>query len=249
MDGNAPRPAAAPAPASAPGHRLTQFRLCPASRAVRLALGELGIEVVLEEERPWEMRAAFLALNPAGELPVLTLMHGAWLCGAYAIVEYVAEEVQTHPHDGGRVPLFPGTPEARAEVRRLVDWFQVKFAREVSRDLLSEKVYSRFDRASARAPNADMMRAVRANLRYHLSYIAYLAYQRRWLAGDDLSFADMAAAAHVSLADFLNEVPWSDYPYAKEWYQRVKSRKAFQPLLSDRVPGVVAPHHYADLDF
>jgi glutathione S-transferase len=232
--------------------RLTQFRLCPLSRSIRLIMGELAMAPDLVEERPWEYRPAFLALNPAGELPVLQMPGSTMLCGAYAIAEYLAEEVPEHPRDGRSVPLFPGNREERAEVRRLIDWFHRKMDREVTRELLLEKVYPLMSgRASggAASPDPEVLRAVRSNLRYHLGYIGYLADQRRWLAGEELSFADFAAAAHLSVADYLSEVPWDAHPIAKVWYQRVKSRRAFRPLLADRIPGVPPPLHYTDLDF
>ena len=151
--------------------------------------------------------------------------------------------------------MFPGDREDRAEVRRLTDWFHRKLDREVSRDLLAEKVHplvSRLMSPGARmghTPSPDLLRAVRANLRHHLTYIGYLAESRRWLAGDEISFADLAAAAHLSLADFLGEISWPEAPGAKAWYQRIKSRPSFQPLLADRIPGFTPPAHYADLDF
>ncbi len=229
-------------------HKLTHYRLCPHSRSVRLALAELGLEFALAEEYPWEMRPQFLALNPAAELPVLELADASILCGAYAISEYAAEEVRAHPADGGTVPLFPGNREERAEVRRLVDWSHRKLDREVTRELLTEKIYARVQVGSG-APDAEIMRAIRANLRYHMSYFDYLTDQRRWLAGETLSFADLTAAAHLSTIDYLSEVPWDTYPAVRAWYARVKSRRAFRPLLADRVPGLPPPRHYADLDF
>ena len=233
-------------------HKLTHFRLCPLSRAIRLALGELGLEPELTEERPWEWRPEFLALNPAGELPVLQLEGGPVLAGAYAISEYLAEAPpEGEPEeDAGRVfKLFPGTREARAEVRRLVDWFNGKFNREVSQELLHEKVYARLVSGAVPTPDADILRAIKANLRYHMSYVSHLAHQRRWLAGDELSFADLAAAAHLSTADYLGEVPWGAFEAAKLWYARLKSRRAFRPVLADRMPGTIPSAHYADLDF
>ena len=230
-------------------HKLTHFRLCPASRSIRLALAELDIEVELAEERPWELRPVFLALNPAGDLPVLELDRGPILCGAYAISEYMGEEVKSHPRDGRGVPLFPGNREERAEVRRLTDWFQSKFSREVSRELLHEKIYARMTPGSAHTPDREVLQAIRANLRYHLRYIGYLADQRRWLAGNELSFADLTAAAHVSSMDYLGEVPWDEHAAAKAWYARVKSRPSFRALLADRLPGVAPPPAYANLDF
>ena len=228
--------------------RLTQYKLCPRSRSVRLALAEAGLEITLLDENPWEWRQGFLAKNPAGELPILELDNGLILCGAYSISEFVAEDAMSGPGSARRTNLFPGNREERAEVRRLVDWFNGKFDHEVSRELLSEKVYQRMSSTGA-APDPDILRAVRSNLKYHLSYISYLADARRWLAGDELSFADLAAAAHVSSVDYLGEMMWQDYPAAKAWYQRLKSRPSFRAVLADRVPGTPPPAGYADLDF
>jgi glutathione S-transferase len=230
-------------------HKLTQFRLCPFSRAARLALAELEIECELVEERPWEWRPEFLALNPAGELPVLQIDGGPTLCGVYAVAEYLAEEPRGDLEDAPAPVLVPGDRAHRAEVRRLVDWFNGKFNREVGHELLQEKVYARLRPEGATTPDVDILRAIRANVRYHMSYVNYLADRQRWLAGDELSFADLAAAAHLSSMDYLGEVPWEEFAVAKSWYARLKSRRAFRDLLSDRVAGIQASAHYSDLDF
>jgi glutathione S-transferase len=228
--------------------KLTHFRLCPMSRSIRLAMAELGLEPTLVEELPWQIRPGFLAVNPAGELPVLELGGGIVLCGAYSISEFLAEEATAAQADERTVLMFPGSTEDRAEVRRLVDWFHGKLAREVTLPLLAEKVYGR-QSAGAAPPNADLLRAVRVSLRYHLGYIAFLADQRRWLAGDELAFCDLAAAAHLSVMDYLGEVPWDEFQQAKSWYVRLKSRRSFQPLLADRMPGMPPGLAYTDLDF
>jgi glutathione S-transferase len=230
-------------------HKLIHFRLCPFSRAIRIALAELDVETELVEERPWEWRAELLALNPAGELPVLQDDAGHVFCGTYAISEYLGEAPPADAEEPAPLVLFPGTREDHAEVRRLVDWFNGKFNREVTQELLQEKVYARLQPGANPRPDADVLRAIRTNLRYHMSYINHLMHQRRWLAGDELSFADIAAAAHVSLVDYLGEVPWEEFAAAKDWYARLKSRRSFRALLADRVPGTVPATHYADLDF
>lgn len=231
-------------------HKLSHFRLCPHSRSIRVLLGELELDVETIEEQPWDLGASFLQLNPAGELPVLQIVAGPILCGTYAISEYVAEELKRHPKDGLGVPLFPGSREDRAEIRRLVDWFQHKFDRDVSRELLFEKLYGRRKPGmSGHTPDADILRTARNNLRYHMGYLSYLAHGRKWLAGEDMSFADIAAAAHLCTVDYFDEVPWEDYPQAKEWYVRIKSRPSFRPLLADRIPGTPPPVHYGNLDF
>jgi glutathione S-transferase len=230
-------------------HTLTHFRLCPHSRAIRVALAELGMEPELNEERPWEWRAEFLALNPAGELPVLQINDTPAICGVYAISEYLAEATPEDPDDALPIALFPGDREARAEARRLADWFNGKFNREVTQELLTERVYTRLQPGASRKPDPDILRAIRVNLRYHMGYVSHLAHQRRWLAGEELSFADLAAAAHLSSVDYLGEVPWDEFAAAKVWYQRVKSRRAFRSILTDRMPGSLPPEHYANLDF
>ena len=96
-------------------HTLTQFKLCPQSRSIRLVLNELQIDFETREERPWEYRDELLAMNPSGELPVLSLSGGPILCGSYAISEYIAEEFKTANGAGRSVSLFPGSREDRAE--------------------------------------------------------------------------------------------------------------------------------------
>jgi glutathione S-transferase len=231
-------------------HTLTHFKLCPFSRSIRLALGELGLEVALTDERPWEGRPQFLALNPAGDLPILQLADGPMLCGAYAISEYLDTEPPLGDYDAPPVGLFPGDAIAQAEVRRLVDWFHRKFDREVTRELLHEKVYARLTPGGdGHTPDAEIMRAIRGNLRYHMKYLSFLTNQRHWLAGDDLSYADLAACAHLSAIDYLGEIAWADFPAAKGWYTRIKSRRSMRPLLADRLVGQPPPAHYGDLDF
>jgi glutathione S-transferase len=224
--------------------RLTQYRLCPRSRSIRLALSEYRIEVEMLEEKPWEWRQGLLAKNPAGELPILEFENGLTLCGVYSISEFIAEDVPFGSRDsaGPSPTLFPGTREDRAEVRRLIDWYHGKFDREATRELLIEKVYNSMRPLGPIAPDPGVLRAVRANLKYH-------ADSRRWLAGDELSFADFAAAAHISTCDYLGEIPWPEYPAVKNWYQRIKSRPSFRALLGDRVPGTAPPLAYSDLDF
>jgi glutathione S-transferase len=220
--------------------------LCPQSRFIRLSLAEYGIEPELIEEKPFERDHKFLALDPAGETPVLIDASGLIVPGAATIAEFLDE---TSGLALGENRLLPEDPAARVEVRRLVHWFTVKFYGEVSNWLVTEKVYKRFMTQGGGAPDMGLVRAARANIRYHLRYIGYLCAQRNWLAGDNLSYADLAAAAHISALDFLGDVPWDEDETAKLWYARVKSRKSFRTLLNDRVPGINPPPVYADLDF
>jgi glutathione S-transferase len=228
--------------------QLYHHPLCPHSRFVRLILGEFGVEPELIEERAHERRREFLSLDPAGRTPVLVEDNGLVVPGAGVVAEYV-EDVYGVTRSGRK--LLPEDAAGRVEARRLMNWFNEKFFEEVSSWLVNEKVYKRFTATEigGGAPDMEAVRAARANVRYHLRYISYLAGSRNWLAGDELSFADLAAAAHLSSVDFLGDAPWEEEEIAKQWYQRIKSRPSFRTLLADRVPGVTASPSYADVDF
>jgi glutathione S-transferase len=229
---------------------LTLFHhpLCPLSRYVRLILGEYGLQARLVEERFWERRQEFLLLNPAGEIPVLVADGQPAVPGAAIIAAYIEE---THNAEPGENSLLPTSIGQRVEVRRLAAWFNDKFHAEVSGPLVTERVFKRHMtlEQGGGPPDTEAMRAARSNIRYHLAYIGWLVQTRDWLAGERLSLADLAAAAHLSAVDYLGDVPWNENEAAKNWYARVKSRPAFRPLLADTLAGLPAAKNYADLDF
>lgn len=212
----------------------------PGSRKVRILLSEKKLEAELKSEKVWERRKGFLRLNPAGEVPVLVEEDGTTIPDHWVIAEYL-EEAYPEPSLIGAVPLD------RAETRRICNWFDHKFCREVTDNLVQEKIMKRF--LGLGEPNSSAIRAGHANIHYHLDYVGWLCDRRRWLAGESFSLADIAAAAHLSAVDYLGDVPWEDHTGAKDWYARVKSRPSLRPILADFIPGIVPPKHYADLDF
>jgi glutathione S-transferase len=228
--------------------RLYHHPFCPHSRFVRLTLNEYGIEPELIEERSWERRREFLLMSPEGATPLLVEDGGPAVSGADVIMEYLDE---TRGFEMGERRLMPDDPVGRMEVRRLAHWFNRKFFAEVSQWLVTEKIYKRFLTAGqgGGAPDMDSVRAARANMRYHLRYIGHLIGARKWVAGDSLSYADLAAAAHLSSVDYLGDATWAENENARTWYARVKSRPSFRPLLSERLAGMAPSPSYADLDF
>jgi glutathione S-transferase len=215
----------------------------PPSRRVRLALAEKGVAFEFVVEKLWDPTPELLALNPSGELPVLVVEEGKErhiLADAGAITEYVDETSAAES-------LLGKTPFERAEVRRLIGWFDRKFYTEVTAPLVVEKAIKRL--TGTGEPNSSCIRAACQNIRGHLDYIAWLTERRNWLAGDVISYADLAAGAQLSVVDYLGDVPWDQHVLAKEWYARLKSRPSFRGLLGDHVAGFLPPKHYADLDF
>ncbi|MBV1705629.1 MAG: glutathione S-transferase family protein [Hyphomicrobiales bacterium] len=228
--------------------RLYHHPLCPQSRFVRLMLGEYGLEAELIEELAGARRHDFLLINPAGNTPVMIDEDGTRIVGAGPIAEYLDE---THGLRLGAHRLLPPGSVARAEVRRLTDWFNGKFFEEVSGHLTREKVFKRFlsSQQGGGAPDMAAVRVARRNVLYHLAYLGFLTAHHNWLAGEAMTLADLAAAAHLSVVDFLGDVPWDEDHGAKLWYAMMKSRPGFRPLLADRVRGLQPSAVYADLDF
>lgn len=217
-------------------------------RFVRLVFGEYGEELALIEEKPWIRRKEFLSLNPAGTVPVLLAEGDVPVVGAAVIAEYLDETRGVLKRDRR---LFAEDPMDRAEIRRVTDWYLSKTDSEVTRHLVRERALKPLmsGAAGGGSPDAAAIRAARSNIRQHMKYTNWLAGTRDWLAGERISYADIAGAATLSILDYLGEIPWQEYPAARDWYSRVKSRPSFRPLLSDRVRGLSPVSHYADLDF
>jgi glutathione S-transferase len=220
---------------------------CPHSRFVRLIFEELSLPVRLVEERVWERREEFLALNPSGTTPVLVEEGAPPVPGAAIIAEYLDETRGS----AANPRLLPREAGERVEVRRLMSWFNDKLFAEASGPLVTERIYKRFipPGAGGGAPDTEIMRAARNNIRYHLHYIGWLVRKRDWLAGHSLTYADLSAAAHLSAIDYLGDVPWDEDETAKAWYARIKSRPSFRALLGETMPGLPPAPTYANLDF
>ncbi len=229
-------------------HQLYHHPMSASSRYVRLLLGEYGQSMELVEEKLWQRREAFLALNPAGNLPVLIVDGVEPVCGGIVAGEYLDETSGAIMRDKR---LMPENAGERAEMRRLVEWFLGKFEREVAHYMVTERVFKQLMRTEEGGgpPDTATIRAARANLKQHMKYLNHLASTRNWLGGVRISCADFAAAAAISVLDYLGEIPWDQGPAAKDWFQRVKSRPSFRPILSDKVLGLPPASHYIDLDF
>jgi glutathione S-transferase len=219
---------------------LYHLPLSPYARKVRLVLAEKRLPFELRVEKVWQRRPEYLELNPAATVPTLVEDNGLVVPDSGVICEYLDE---AYPD----ASLIGRSVAERVEVRRLARWFDTKFANEVAKNLLWEKNMKQA--LGLGAPEAAALRAGYANMKHHLAYIGWLAENRKWLAGANLSMADFAAAAFLSALDFIGDVDWSISAPAKEWYARMKSRPSFRAILSDRVSGMSPPPHYADLDF
>ena len=218
---------------------LVHHSVVPQSRKIRLVMAEKKMLFVLKEEEPWNLSSEITNINPSGDLPVL-IFDGCVISGNYAITEYLEE---SNP----QYKLLPEDSKARAEVRRIVEWFDSKFYNEVYKYIVAEKITKRFQYKMA--PNSKILKAGLNNLRFHMEYVDYLADRNSYLAGNTLTLADLIVAAHLSIIDYLGDIPWEEYKNAKLWYAKIKSRPSFKEILKDNIRGIPPSGNYANLDF
>jgi glutathione S-transferase len=206
-----------------------------------MAAKDIGIELI--QENFWERRKEFIAINSAGTVPVLfDNSNSAIICNSSTIIEYIEEKhTETENFLGDSILK-------RAEVRRIQNWFDEKFYQEVSKHVLNERFFNRY-LPGVNSPNSEVLRVARRNLNAHLSYIEYLLEGRKYLAGDEVSVADFAAAAQISVLDYFGDINWNHYAPAKDWYSLIKSHKFFNETLKDRIPNITPPEWYSKLDF
>ena len=223
--------------------RLLQHRLDPASRLARLMFAEYGVAIDLDDIKPWRRDPALLELNPAATIPILADEGEPPTIGVLAVIHAIEDRYAPSTVAG----LFPAHARERAEMWRLSEWVLMKLNDEVTRYIIEEKIVKR-DVPGA-TPDPSVLRVAKANLVEHMLYFNWLFATRQWLAGETMTLADFALAAHLSALDYLGDVAWETSVETRNWYARIKSRPAFRTLLNDRIGGMPPHAGYADLDF
>ena len=142
--------------------------------------------------------------------------------------------------------MINGSSTNRAEIRRLVALFDENFFADVTAPLLSERMKKRI--VLRQPPDSRMLRDAMRLAHGHLDYMDWLIDNRPWLAGPTMSLADLAAAAQISVADYLGGIDWSGHEQTRGWYSVFKSRPSFRPLLTERMEVIRPPAHYAEID-
>ena len=222
--------------------RLWHWPIDPLGRTVRLTLGEKRWSFEPITIRPWVSDLELAALAPGATAPAFLDTDAEMrvtAIGSLAICEYV-EEAQSSPR------LLPFAAAERSEARRLWQWSEESFA-GINNTLLAERISQWVRREQA--PNSAALRQGAHALKNRMTFLDALAGERTYLAGRNLTLADLSVAAHLSAYDYFGDVPWELTPDLKAWYVRIKSRPTFRPLLADRVDNVKPVKHYVDLVF
>lgn len=118
---------------------------CPYAQRTRTLLTLKGVDFDLREIDLTQPRPAeFLALNPAGKVPVL--VHEGNAISESSIINEYLEEAYPEP------PSMPATPYERSQARLLIDFCNNRFAPDMYRVLMEQDLARRpraLDRATA----------------------------------------------------------------------------------------------------
>jgi glutathione S-transferase len=177
---------------------------------VKWTAGLLGLEhewietsVVKGETRTPD----FLALNPAGQVPLLITPKGKALAQSNAIILYLAEK-----HGGG---LVPDKAFDRAKVYEWLFWEQYSHEPYIA--------VRRFQRTYLGTPDANLDPKL---LDRGLAALARMERQladEMFIAGPDFTLADIALVAYTRLAH-EGGFDLSAFPAVKAWVRRVEKR-------------------------
>jgi glutathione S-transferase len=185
-------------------------------RAVAAHLA-LPLEFVLVDLTAGQTRTTdFLALNPTGRTPVL--VDGTFtLWESNAILQYLASRIPNS--------LWPDDARRRADIMRWQSWQLAHWGTKACEPLIAERLVKRVLNlgeadAGIVADALDMFDREAAVLDRHLK-------SRRYLAGDDLTLADLSVAAPLFHA-VPAELPLERFGHIQEWFGRVSALPAWR---------------------
>jgi glutathione S-transferase len=194
----------------------------PPTRALRALwlLAELDIEcevVDVDILAGENLRPEFLALNPAGKVPVL-VDGDVVLTESAAIPLYLAEK---YPDKG----LIPASPADRAQMYRWIFFLVTEIEQPLWRIILHTQIYAKNERLpeETKLASRDCKKMI-AVLENHMR-------QHQFLVGDRLTVADFNAAYTL---DWANEAKMlKDAPRLREYLAAMYARPKAPPTIAE----------------
>ena len=193
--------------------RLHAHPLSGHSHKVRLLLGFLGVayeEVRVDIEGGEHKRPPFLALNPAGTVPVLETGDTV-VSDSQAILVYLAA---SH----GDTSWLPTAALAQAEVARWLSFAANEMHHGPNMARLRVKFGAPLDRDAVNAAS----HAALGQLNQRLN-------GRDWLAGSTITIADLACAPYAALAP-EGDIALHAYANVTGWLDRIRNRDGFTSM-------------------
>ncbi|MGW8269654.1 MAG: glutathione S-transferase family protein [Burkholderiales bacterium] len=203
--------------------KLCGFRVSNYHNKVRLALLEKGIAFEEDENCRPSQKDEWLARSPMGKVPILEV-DGATLTESQVICEYLED---AYPEK----PLYPKDPIARAKVRELVthiEWHMEMVARRLYAQAFFGGTVS-----------DDVKQSVAKDIARGVRTLKSLARFDPFIAGKELTLADVAAFIHLPLVSLstkivLGQDALEGVPQVKDTLKMLRARPAFARVDEDR---------------
>ena len=179
---------------------------------VRLLLALLDVSyeripVAIKEGRN-EVDAAYLKLNPRGQIPTL-VDGGEHLWGSTAILVYLAAR-----HD----PTHTWLPQDPLRLGTVMQWLELA-QNEIANGLFRARMIAHMGLPGD-------LDAAQAQAALALGVLESRVAQADWLAGEDPTIADVACFPYVALAH-QGRIDLAPYPGVRRWIERVKALPRF----------------------
>lgn len=186
---------------------------------VKLALLEKGVE--FEEELAW-VGETDRAASPLGKVPYLKTEHGA-ISESTVMLEYIEDQFAA-------TPLMPADAFQKAKVRELLRYIELHLEL-VARNLYPEAFFGGKVSDSAKEKTGQQ-------LEKNVAAFAQLVKFSPFIAGEQFTLADCAAAVHLPLVSSASKIIYgrdclADLP-VRDYLTRLSERPAVQRVNADR---------------
>jgi len=203
--------------------RLFDFQRAPNPRRARMIIAEknIAIETVpVNLYRMEQLSAEFLAINPAGTVPVLETDDGTYLTETIAICTYL-EELYPDP------PLLGRTATEKSLV---LNWNNI--AEQTGMLSIAEMLRNwspgfrnRVFPGELDYPQMpELIERGRIRTEQFFDQMEKRLAEAPYLAGENFSFADISLLAFTDFAGWVEINPVASRPALKRWYERVSAR-------------------------
>ncbi len=202
--------------------KIYEFDGFPNPARVRMALAEKGLTdkaefISVNVPEGEHRKAAFLAKNPSGAVPVLELEDGLTISECTAITEYI-------DHIDGAPKLTGATPRARGRIHMMQRRAEAK---------LLDAVADYFHHATPGLgpeieihQNAEWGEHRKTQARDGMRSFDDVLAKQDYIAGEDYSMADITALAGLAFADFVGIAIPPECTNLTEWRARASARYA-----------------------
>ncbi len=165
------------------------------------------------------LQAAYAAINPSRQVPVLD-DGDLRLTECSAILKYLAEKAgsKTYPQDLRK----------RARVNERMDWVNTQLCRDLAYGLVYPQIFPHHKRPTEEAQR-ETLKWGKERAAGWLKVMNDHLLGKQYLAGDNMSIADIFAAPFVALAEAVGS-NLGGYPKVNAWLGRMKSLKSWQKV-------------------